>query len=321
MAQKTDVVVMVDGDRYGGEIKSYADGRLRVDTNDAGEVSIKWNRIASISSDKTFDVELTDGSHIFGAFAPSTPPGKLDVVSEAGGTTIQFFAVVNLTPIYQKFLRRISGSFDLGFNYTEAKQFVQFNLNSDATYRTKAFDVTSQLSVFLSKQQDVTSSQRASLSFDYAYFLKNRWLIGGLVGAERNQDLGLDLRVSIGGGVGRAFIQTNQTRLSALLGVVANHEDPVTGEGRYNVEAVVVGQYSTFMYDFPKLTVNASLKVLPSLTDLGRVRLQADVRAQREIVSDFYVAISVFDSFDSRPPTAGAAKNDWGPVVSIGYKF
>ena len=51
------------------------------------------------------------------------------------------------------------------------------------------------------------------------------------------------------------------------------------------------------------------------------MRLQADVKATREIVSDFYVAISVFDSFDSRPPTAGAAKNDWGPVISIGYKF
>jgi hypothetical protein len=42
---------------------------------------------------------------------------------------------------------------------------------------------------------------------------------------------------------------------------------------------------------------------------------------RREIVSDFYVAISVFDSYDSRPPTEDAAKNDWGPVISIGYKF
>ena len=42
---------------------------------------------------------------------------------------------------------------------------------------------------------------------------------------------------------------------------------------------------------------------------------------RREIVSDFYVAISVFDSYDSRPPAEGAEKNDWGPVISIGYKF
>ena len=127
--------------------------------------------------------------------------------------------------------------------------------------------------------------------------------------------------MTLGGGFGRYLVQTNQSSLVALLGVTGNREVPVEGEGRYSAEAILAGQYSTFMYDFPKLKVSASLKVIPSLTDLGRVRLQADASAQREIVSDFYVAIRIFDSFDSRPPTQGSAKNDWGPVVSIGYKF
>jgi uncharacterized protein DUF481 len=75
------------------------------------------------------------------------------------------------------------------------------------------------------------------------------------------------------------------------------------------------------MYDFPNLTLGGRLQIIPSLTDAGRVRLQADARVRREIISDFYVSVSVFDSFDSRPPTEGASKNDWGPVVSIGYKW
>ena len=57
LAQKTDVIVLINGDRITGEIKSYSAGRLVVDTDGAGDVSIKWNKIASITSDKEFEIE------------------------------------------------------------------------------------------------------------------------------------------------------------------------------------------------------------------------------------------------------------------------
>jgi hypothetical protein len=228
---------------------------------------------------------------------------------------------VRLSPLGRTFWKRIDGSFDLGFTYTEANQFLQFNLNGDAEYRAKSFEVTARLSSFLSEQQGATSSQRGSLFLGDTYFLQNRWLVGAVAGLERNRDLGLDLRASLGGGVGRYLFQSNQSSLVALLAFTGNREDPVEGEATYSAEAVVAAQYTTFMYDFPYLKVYASLKVIPSLSELGRVRLQADVSLRREIISDFYVSIRVYDSFDSNPPTPGAAKNDWGPTVSIGYKF
>jgi hypothetical protein len=51
------------------------------------------------------------------------------------------------------------------------------------------------------------------------------------------------------------------------------------------------------------------------------VRVEALVSVKREIVSDFYLSLSVFDSYDSRDPTTLTAKNDWGPTISIGWKF
>jgi hypothetical protein len=258
---------------------------------------------------------------VFGTLAPSKPPGRLDVAFAGGTRTIDYFSVVRMAPIYQNFWRRISGSFDLGFNYTQANQFVQFNMNGDATYRTKAFAVTAQLSTFLSKQQGVTSSQRASLNLSYQYFLSNRWFLAGLVGIERNQDLGLNLRSTGGIAVGRYLVQTNQSQLAVLVGVTVSREDPVEGDAKTTAEGLFGATYSTFMYDFPKLTLSASLYVTPSITEGGRVRLQANGSAKREIVRDFYLSISIFDTFDSRPPTEGASKNDWGPVVSVGYKF
>ena len=103
--------------------------------------------------------------------------------------------------------------------------------------------------------------------------------------------------------------------------MTANHEIPVEGDDTNSAEAQIGGRYSYFMYDFPKLTLGAGLTVYPSLTISGRVRLEAELSVKREIVSDFYLAISIFDSYDSRDPTTLTAKNDWGPTISIGWKF
>ena len=320
-AQKTDVVEMSNGDRYTGEIKRYSEGRLSLDTSDAGVISIKWNKIQNITSTKVFDVELVDGTHVFGSLAPSTPPGDLAIVANGTSRTIAYFAVARMNPLYQSLWRRMTGSFDLGFTYTQANKFVQFDVNATATYRVKSFQLETTLNAFLSKQTGAVSSQRASLAFEYLRLLEHRWFLGGLLSFDRNQDLGLDLRTSVGGGGGRYVIQTNRSSLAVLVGAIFNREQPVEGDNLSSAEAILGVGYSTFMYDFPKLSFDTNLTVIPSLTESGRLRLQFNASARREIISDFYVSISVFDTYDSQPPTAGASKNDWGPVLAIGYNF
>ena len=86
-------------------------------------------------------------------------------------------------------------------------------------------------------------------------------------------------------------------------------------------EAVVGGDFLAFRFDSPKLDANTSLYVFPSVTDLGRVRIQFDTRFSYELLKDFTVALTFYDSFDSRPPTAGVEKNDFGVTFGLGWKF
>ncbi len=109
--------------------------------------------------------------------------------------------------------------------------------------------------------------------------------------------------------------------MGALLGISGDHEDPVSGTPSYEAAALIALQYTTFTYDFPKITVNSTLQFLPYLSDSGRVRLEFNVQAKREIVRDFYLSLSIFDSYYSRDPSTQQAKNDWGPVLSIGWTF
>lgn len=320
-AQKTDVLTLNNGDRVTGEIRSYLEGRLTVDTDHSGFVNLKWNRIVSIFSTKQFDVETTGGIHHFGSLAPSEPPGKLVVVFEGGSLAVGFLEVFRITPVYAGFWRRIDGSVGLGFNYTESSSLTQFNLNADATYRVKNWSVTTSLNSFYSQQEGAVAAKRGDLSMRYDRNLSKSWVAEVGAGLEKNVQLGLDLRTYLGLGAARYFVQTNQTQLLAFAALIGNRERPVQGESKNNLEAAVGGRYSYFMYDFPKVKLAATATVYPSITPGGRVRAQVDASAKREIVSDFYLSLSVFYSFDSRDPTTGASRHDWGPTLSIGWQF
>lgn len=321
LGQKTDVVTLVNGDRVTGEIKAYGSGRLTVDTSHSSWIKVKWSLITSISSDKQFDVETIDGIHHYGALAPSDPPGRLVIVSGPQTVTVDFFDVFGLSPVYQTFWKRWEGSLDLGFNYTQSSNLVQFNFDFEGTYRVREAQIVTDLTAFFSRQDDVTAASRGSFGLRYDRFIGKRWILEGGVGLDRNIQLGLDLRESLGVAGGRYLIQTNQAWLVVFAGFTGNHEIPVSGEDTDSLEGVVGGRYSYFMYDFPKLTVATALAVFPSFTVSGRVRLEASASVKREIISDFYLSIALFDSFDSRDPTTLEPKNDWGPTLSIGWQF
>ena len=243
------------------------------------------------------------------------------IVSGPETITVDFFDVFGLAPVYQTFWKRWEGSLDVGFNYTQSSNLVQFNFDFEGTYRVRDAQWVTDLTAFFSRQDDVTAASRGSFGLRYDRFIGKRWILEGGLGLDRNIQLGLDLRESLGVGAGRYLIQTNQTWLVLVAGLTGNHEIPVSGTDTNSLEGVVGGRYSYFMYDFPKLTVAANVAVYPSFTVSGRVRVEASASVKREIVSDFYLSLSIFDSFDSRDPTTLQPKNDWGPTVSIGWQF
>ena len=65
-AQKTDVVVLPNGDRITGEIKGVSRGKLDYSTDDAGRISIEWEKIVRVTSRQSYEVTLRSGQRLFG---------------------------------------------------------------------------------------------------------------------------------------------------------------------------------------------------------------------------------------------------------------
>jgi hypothetical protein len=75
-----------------------------------------------------------------------------------------------------------------------------------------------------------------------------------------------------------------------------------------------------FRFDSPETNVTASLTLLPSLTESGRLRGEGSLELRHEIVNDLFFEISLYDSYDNEAPE-GAESNDWSIATGLGYSF
>ena len=319
---KTDVVIFNNGDRLTGEVKSLERGRLRFKTDATDTISIEWSDVAFLSSDQNIQVETEMGNRYFGHIVRSEKEFNLIVETAAGPTELENADVVLMTPIEQAGISRLDGDATAGYNFTKASELTQMNLGLELDFRIETRIISLDLDSLVTDSQDNESSQRQSLAFHYRRLLPNRWTYGGVISLDRNDELGIDLRTSVGGGGGRILIQTNRSNLALEGGLLVSRED-ISGSAsdEESLEAFGTLTWDWFRYDSPELDLSTSLQVIPNLTDTGRVRGEFDTKLKWEMIEDLFWELSYYNSYDSRPAAAGAAKNDYGVITSLGYDF
>ena len=70
-APKTDIVFFKNGDKLTGEIRSLGRGRLNLNTDATGTISIEWDKISGIVSDQHIQFETASGIRYFGSVKTS----------------------------------------------------------------------------------------------------------------------------------------------------------------------------------------------------------------------------------------------------------
>ena len=321
-AQKTDVVVLVNGDKITGEIKLVSRGRLQLSTDDAGTINIEWTKVASITSKYQFEVGVAAGSRYVGTLGQG-PDGKVAIRGPNGETVIDLsvFEIVTMAPLKATFLQKLDGFINLGASYTQASGVGQISLDSKVTFRRPSFTAYTTFSAGITQKEDEPDTTRYAWQFGFSRFYENQWIVNPLGLIESNPDLGFNLRSSAAVTFGRYLRQSNSGFIVLAGGGAVGREQPVDGETSTNVDALIAFNASRFSYDFPKTSLDLSVLVFPSLNDPGRVRINANLSWSRELLKDFNLTVTAYNSYDNRPPTAGASKNDVGFSLALGWTF
>ena len=324
LAEKTDFVELLNGDRITGEVSEVQRGKLKFKTDDAGTINIEWTKVAFLSSKLHFEFQTISGQRYFGKIARSNEKGMLVVVDVTLGTRTELAIkdTVSVGSLDEKGRPkdRFDGSFDFGYSRTKSTDSTQLSFDFDLSHRDRKRMWSLDGSTLQSEASDSTSDS-ASLLGEYRRFLRKDWFWSGNLKLEKNDELGLDLRKLAGGGVGRYLIRNDTQELAALAGLAWADEKFDDGQTLQSTELMLGLSYDLFRFDSPKIDLSTKLMAFPSITISGRVRAHAEASLRYEIVKDLFAELNLSDTYDNKPPSVGAEKNDYSITTSLGYTF
>jgi len=169
-AEKTDVVILINGNAVTGEVKSLDFGSLRYSTDSMGTVNIDWEDIVSVTSKQSLQIELADGTRYFGQLLPTGDNHAVRIVTATQELAIESNRIVRITPIEtsDRFLDRLDGSFTLGAQTQKSSKVTTSNLAADVSYRTRAYLLGLRLSSAVTDDAnpDVPTSAHQSAGFN-----------------------------------------------------------------------------------------------------------------------------------------------------------
>lgn len=322
--QKNDTVYFLNDDRISGEIKQYKYGFMSYKTYGVSTVKVKYDKLSTFFSNKSFDVLLKDGARRFGSFDTSQMRQFVKIITSNDTLLTPIIEIVEFTPIKKRFWGRLSGNVDIGFGYTKANTLTQFSFNSSLKYTQRLYFTTfviNSLNTMQSNQENSRTKKNDATITLYRRIKKN-WFAVGTGASEQNTELGLNLRLQLGAGVTNELIHTNSNNLLTGFGVVVNNEwSADTTLTRLNVDGYGSVQYRLFRFKDPEIDITSNFIVFPSMTVADRWRANYDIKFKFKIVSDMYLSFSFYINYDSKPPSETSQKIDYSFSSTFGYSF
>ena len=323
LAQKTDLIYLENGDRVTGEIKELEQGRLRLKTDIFGTIYVNWEDIDRVYSEKWIQIEMSDGTCMFGQMPESDTGGIIQLNTLKGPQEVELDTVVRAEVIMtdQSFWQRLDKNLRFGLNYTKASKVGIVNIAADSTFRSQKYRVTAALNTIVTRQGGGNDSRQGDLSGTVLWYRPDRWFWFGSTALQTNDELGIDLRGLFTAGTGRFVMQTKGMELYLAAGLAANQELTVESENDTALEGLLQAEWNFFKLHTPKSNIKASLSLFPGITETDRFRGDFNIELRQEFIEDLFWELRFYLNYDSNPPQGAAANEDYGVITSLGYSF
>jgi len=211
----SDEIYLFNGDRITGDIVQLVDYRLKIQTSYAGVVNIRWSEVESLRSEKMFYVGV-DNETLEGFISVEDGIFKLDAKNrenqEFESTIVEFILLKKSSN------RKVSGRFDAGISDTSGNTETSKNrIDSAFSYRVDQNRFVLSLLLNQGESQGIRNENNWLSHFKYDRFLSKNWYTFVGLSFEEDQFKDINLRSTLGSGLGYQIIDSSFTKLSIEL--------------------------------------------------------------------------------------------------------
>jgi len=326
--EKKDVIQFANGDRITCEIVKLEKGYLYVKLEYAdGTVAMDWSKITSVESSQKFVVADKAGERHTGSLqsaveekAPQKP--QVEVIGPLTSQVISGKEVVEIHRTDNTFWQNLHGGVDAGLNFAKQQNRTQYNFQSNAAFERTKWLASANYESSFSGGGSISDLRNALGLKVVRQLLSPRNFYLGLADFLQSNEQQLELRTTLGGGVGHMFSYTNHSFIAAFVGTDWNREryssEATVGRTGNSAEIVLGTQVNFFR--FKTTNILADARLYPSLTDAGRVRFDLNTALKLRLAKDLYWKLGYYLNLDSRPPQ-NLPKSDYGSTSSLGWTF
>ena len=325
---KTDVLVMTNGDRMTCEVKGLDAGVLYVSFDYIdGTASVNWSKVSRIESSQLFVVKTEGGAVYSGTLrtpeASVDRPVKIEVLAAEKEESLDRSQIVQMIATSDRFWQRFNGEVGLGVIYSKGNQSTQYSLNSQTAYVRERWSALASFNSNLSSSAGANASTRNALAFGGNHLMRwNHWFYSGMGSFLQSSEQGIALQSTVGAGIGRYFKNTNRTNISLVVGPAwqnTEYKQSVVASTHQNVAAALFYGHAEF-FKFSKTNLDVTLSLLPALSEPGRFRFNTEASYYIKIVSDLKWNVFFYGNWDNRPPT-GFSGSDYGTSSGLSWTF
>jgi hypothetical protein len=328
--EKTDVLVMKNGDHMTCEVKGLDAGVLYVSFDYIdGTASVDWSKVDRLESKQLFVVRTSDGVVYTGRLR--TPekaedrPVRIQVVEvpDHESVAIDRSQIVGMVATSERFWQRFNGEASLGVIYAKANQSTQYSLGSQTAYVRERWNAGINYNSSLSSSTGAATSTRNSLNFIAIHLLpKENWFYSGLAGLLQSSEQQIALQSTLGGGIGRYLKNSERASVSVLGGGAwqgTNYDRAVSPSNKQNVAAALIYGDAKF-FKFSKTSLDVTGALLPALSDPGRVRFNTNASYYIKIIGNLKWNVSFYGNWDNQPPL-NIPGSDYGSSSGLSWTY
>jgi hypothetical protein len=321
--QQKDTIILYNGQMLIGAVQDAGLGSMVIDDIDLKMQSIKLFKIKKLIIQEVFKIETVEKLFYFGTLKTTNKEGWVDIhTTDGADIPIHITKIFLLISMDANIFKRMNGNISAGLSFTKSSGIGQVNFSANVDFATKHFDYNLSVSSIGSIDSGKFSRDNENAQFYAIYDLTGAWFLAVSPQYQRNLELNISRRyLGLLGAGNKLFIKKNW-RLLLVSGLSISQEkstEDVQSGALYEIP--IIFQFNFYQFHNPDIQISSNQAVYFSLSQKGRVRYNGSTTFSWQLIRYFYLNISPYTNYDSKPPAGSASTFDYGIVVGLSYKF